>query len=387
MKFIKKTIIAAAAALISLSAAAPSYHEAFAAVDLTPGYVTSTAAPAAFANDKEAADYLRECMVKRMESVTISVPNTNPNSYYDIYELAQQHTGAGNEGDYIFWQRNGTKYGSSVSGGTVTIIYKFEYTSTAEQEDAVTKKLQQIYSDLNLVSLNNYQKIEALYNYVTTHVVYADYPEDIDYTPYGALFNGRAVCQGVSILMYRMLLDNGIDARLIAGRGNSANHGWNIVQLDGLYYNIDATWDIGGYRTFFLKGSQDFDLGSYTHTRNIFNSDGSVFGIDFTSDEFNKAYPMSLYAYDPDSAQLPLGDINCDGKINPADATAILNAYTRKASGGSLNLTDAQVNAGDIDRNGILNPVDATDVLAYYTYAASTSAPLSISEYFSITDY
>ena len=63
------------------------------------------------------------------------------------------------------------------------------------------------------------------------------------YSAYGAIINGKAVCQGYASLFYRMCREAGIPARIITGLGNGGAHAWNIVKLDGAYYNVDVTWD------------------------------------------------------------------------------------------------------------------------------------------------
>lgn len=46
---------------------------------------------------------------------------------------------------------------------------------------------------------------------------------------------------------------------VIPGTGNGALHAWNIAELNGVYYNLDSTWDAGkdlyGY---FLCSENDF---------------------------------------------------------------------------------------------------------------------------------
>ena len=57
--------------------------------------------------------------------------------------------------------------------------------------------------------------------------------------------NKTAVCQGYAGLLYRLCLEMGISCRMITGTGNGGAHAWNIVALDGKYYNADSTWDAG----------------------------------------------------------------------------------------------------------------------------------------------
>ena len=58
------------------------------------------------------------------------------------------------------------------------------------------------------------------------------------------------------LLMYRMLSAAGLKTRIITG----GNHAWNIVSIDGLWYNLDATWDAGmeGNYQYYLKSDNAF---------------------------------------------------------------------------------------------------------------------------------
>ncbi len=65
---------------------------------------------------------------------------------------------------------------------------------------------------------------------------------------------------------YKMFTEAGIPCRIITGTGNKDSHGWNIVKLDGKWYNIDCTWDdpvtLKGKNMvlydYFLKSDEDF---------------------------------------------------------------------------------------------------------------------------------
>lgn len=65
---------------------------------------------------------------------------------------------------------------------------------------------------------------------------------------YGALVNGKCVCQGFAEA-YKLLLDSqGVKCEVVCGkrRGSEVNHAWNIVSFDGIRYShVDVTWDAG----------------------------------------------------------------------------------------------------------------------------------------------
>ncbi|HOV40675.1 MAG TPA: transglutaminase domain-containing protein [Oscillospiraceae bacterium] len=61
-------------------------------------------------------------------------------------------------------------------------------------------------------------------------------------TAYGALVNGRALCQGYSHAMALLCNKVGIENAFVTGYAKE-DHMWNMVKLNGVWYNIDVTWD------------------------------------------------------------------------------------------------------------------------------------------------
>ena len=137
---------------------------------------------------------------------------------------------------------------------SVTYSYQVTYYTDKAQEDTVDSRLSEIYTSLQLSdsTLTDAQKVWKIYDWITNHVTY-DYENLNDdnnktkYTAYGALSDGKAVCQGFAGLFYRMCMDNGIDCRIVTGTADNGQsngaHAWNIVRVGEAYYYVDATWD------------------------------------------------------------------------------------------------------------------------------------------------
>jgi hypothetical protein len=64
------------------------------------------------------------------------------------------------------------------------------------------------------------------------------------YTPYGALVEGRAVCDGFSKAFLLAAGEAGLECRFIKGQGNGGPHSWNLVRLNGTWYHLDITFDL-----------------------------------------------------------------------------------------------------------------------------------------------
>lgn len=210
------------------------------------------------------------------------------NLVHQLFQKAIKHTGNGKEGDYLKWHCQGwtakaTKSGNSNEGYDLNIFYGVSYLSSLEQEEKVDEEVSNLLKSLDLSNKTDYQKVKAIYDYICSNVTYDhdnlnDKSYSLKYTAYAALINKTAVCQGYASLFYRLALDAGVDTRVISGEAGGP-HAWNIVKLNGKYYNLDSTWDAGrSTYAYFLKNTNDFD----DHVRDN----------DYQSNEFIEEYPM-----------------------------------------------------------------------------------------------
>ena len=210
------------------------------------------------------------------------------NLVHQLFQKAIKHTGNGKEGDYLKWHCQGWTVKASISGNSnegydLNIFYDVSYLSSLEQEEKVDEEVSNLLKSLDLSNKTDYQKVKAIYDYICSNVTYDhdnlnDESYSLKYTAYAALINKTAVCQGYASLFYRLALDAGVDTRVISGEAGGP-HAWNIVKLNGKYYNLDSTWDAGrSTYAYFLKNTNDFD----DHVRDN----------DYQSNEFIEEYPM-----------------------------------------------------------------------------------------------
>lgn len=270
-------------------------------------------------NADDAVAVLREGMKQRKGNVTIGVlGSTNEDGLKQVIgrmlDLATQHTGKPDEGDYINFQYAAYKGEAHTTHSgvepAVEVKYSFTYYDSAEQEAEVNSKIVEALIALDLEHKTDYEKVVAIHDYICSCAKYdpAEDGEDIKRTAYGALVEGRAVCQGYCVAFYRLLLEAGIDNRVIFGEGvgvdgRTASHTWNIVDLYGEYYYVDITWDdIGGKRDYFLvpagagfeedhiageEFGEDFFTEKYKMATDVFRGDlmGSVSKIKWAAED------------------------------------------------------------------------------------------------------
>lgn len=96
---------------------------------------------------------------------------------------------------------------------------------------------------------SNFDKVKFIHDYVVNlaHYDYNNYLNNtipIDsYTPYGILINETGVCNGYALTMYYLLNYAGVKTEFVTGVANGDSHAWNLINLDGEHYYLDATWD------------------------------------------------------------------------------------------------------------------------------------------------
>lgn len=127
---------------------------------------------------------------------------------------------------------------------------------------------------VNLASGNDIDKMRIVHNYLIDNTEYDVNAGSMIYNIYGTLMNGKSVCEGYARSFKYILDDLGIPCIIVCGigknsEGKTESHAWNYVQINGVWYAIDVTWDdplIRGNGTitddirysYFLKGSNKF---------------------------------------------------------------------------------------------------------------------------------
>lgn len=174
----------------------------------------------------------------------------------------------------------------------ITISYEIEYLTSAFQEQEIERVLQVLFREKDLYNIRDtLPRIKFAYDYIIANVTYDN--TFARHSAYNALIEKSAVCEGCATLLYRILSMLGVSCRIVTGRGLRESHSWNLVKLNGKWYNADVTWDL--YRSaaerslslygYFLKANSSFQ----NHTRDIV----------FNTQEFTSQHPMSPTDYIP----------------------------------------------------------------------------------------
>ena len=140
-------------------------------------------------------------------------------------------------------------YGYSYRGShnVADVNVKLSYRETAQETSYVEKQVKNVLKEIIGPSMNDHEKVKAIHDWIVLHLKYDTTLQK--YTAYDGLSTGSTVCQGYSLLTYKMLKEAGIQNRIVEGtakpEGNKSSqlHAWNLVLVSGNWYHLDTTWD------------------------------------------------------------------------------------------------------------------------------------------------
>lgn len=136
-----------------------------------------------------------------------------------------------------------------IDGQIVKISLTIDRTMTKEERDkyqaVVDGCVDKILNELP-ENAGDYEKAKFAYDYVIQHTKY-DLNSQNNQNILSVFLDGRSVCSGYTKSVQYLLQKMDIPSATILGRVGSERHSWNFVEVNGLYYYIDATWGDSSY--------------------------------------------------------------------------------------------------------------------------------------------
>ncbi len=182
-----------------------------------------------------------------------------------------------------FWIKNGG-YSYGVSNGVVVSIMP-SYIEDFESNLSEYKRLYNEKVSVLIYGLDNkseYEKAKILHDRLAETVTYTVTGAK-DQTPYGALVEGKCVCNGYARAYQHLLQEVGVASWYVNGVSEEPQskqlikHAWNMVNIDENWYYTDVTWDDTG------------NLGFYTY----FNITTQQLKEDHIIGEFEEYLPIA----------------------------------------------------------------------------------------------
>ena len=190
--------------------------------------------------------------------------------------------------------RGGTStYNVYINSGNEANYLAEEFNSKEEIDQAIAQIEQVKNQIVQNRTGNTYEDIKMVHDYLVDNISYdSSLSKQNIYNIYGALVNRECVCEGYARAFKYLLDELDIPCVMVIGTGTNSqgeteNHAWNYVQLNGNWYAVDSTWDdpvvIGGgtaseqsrYK-YFLVGREIIDQdhspsGQFTEGGKVFS--------------------------------------------------------------------------------------------------------------------
>ncbi len=198
-------------------------------------------------------------------------------------------------------------------------------------------------------NMTNYEKIKALYDYVSNRVSY-DYDNMYagkNHCIPSVFLNNKTVCEGYALAMTLLLDKAGITNIPVSG----PNHAWNIVQINDIWLQIDATWDDIGSEArieYFLRTADEYNQLLPLHPVYESIKQAPFSNYSFTADR-------SMYENNLPLCNAIIGDVNTDGVLDQSDLDAMpleILTYSLYNINGYYNVK------ADLNRDGIIDSTD-----------------------------
>lgn len=128
---------------------------------------------------------------------------------------------------------------AKVTSNGINTEVNVTYISTKEEEEYVDRELSRITNSIINENMSSLEKVRVINDYIVNRYEY-DYSLQ-SVSPYSALTTSKTVCQGYAMTAYKMLNYAGIENKIVVGTAREISHAWNLVQVDGNWYQLDVT--------------------------------------------------------------------------------------------------------------------------------------------------
>lgn len=282
-------------------------------------------------------DYLVSC-IRNFDTSNIYIQDYNVNEndlkntfgkilceYPDLFYLKESY-------NYSTW-------GNTIVG--IKFEYKFSKEEYQEQKAIIDNTFSKVLNTID-DSMSDYEKALLIHDYLCTNFSY-----DLTYSNYNLLDfvkSGTGVCQAYYQAYAYMLNQVGIKSYPV--QSTLLNHIWNMIEIDGKYYQVDVTWDdytpdlIGwSSHTNFLLNDDDISrnhnsngvIDWYTYEENLEATDNTFNDYLFKSN-ISPFVAINSNIYCLNKGYLAQYDMDTNTMVNVSDLVAEEKWYNLNAS-------------------------------------------------------
>ena len=166
----------------------------------------------------------------------------------------------------LFWLEQGYSYEVLENMGVVSVTLSFHETAEdlAEHQQLFQKASEEIVQNA-LVYPSDEERERYVHDALCERITY-DLEATMNQSAYSALVNHQTVCAGYAKAFQYILKQLSIPCAYVTGSAEGEDHAWNIVFLDGSWWNVDVTWDDDLEDPYMFFNLKD-DVFDETHAR------------------------------------------------------------------------------------------------------------------------
>lgn len=204
----------------------------------------------------DSTDYLYayDCLVNGVENTQTTISVHDSTHSISVDELKMVYDAYRRDHTEQFWL--GNEYSiSNVGGVAYSLNPSYFWTGSAliEAKEQFNLAVQEMLSTID-DEMDDYEREITLHDALAKKVTYIESANA--HNAYGAIVEGKAVCEGYAEALQHLLRSVGVQSFLIIGSsvnpstGLSEGHAWNAVKIDDEFYHVDLTWNDQGERLF-----------------------------------------------------------------------------------------------------------------------------------------
>ncbi len=190
----------------------------------------------------KAYNVVRKGLKSGKSKINLSDYKLTPKEFQKVYyAVTEDHPEFFWISNYISWSTSGSRVVSC------TPQYTIKSGKLKNAKQIYNAKVREIVSEVD-PAISDYEKELYLHDRLAEIVTY-DLSAEHAHDAYGAIVEGKAVCEGYSRAFQHLLNECGIEAFGVYGLSNSPgstsrqNHMWNVVKLGREWYHVDLTWN------------------------------------------------------------------------------------------------------------------------------------------------
>ncbi len=161
------------------------------------------------------------------------VINAHPELFYISSSLPVENT------PYTYDQATDNFY---ITSATITYKSNYDVDRFFEEADKALKVIKPGMTDVEkVIAVHEYLVLDCEYDYdrYLNGTLRTEHPDT--YNAYGVLVDKQAVCNGYALAYMYLMNRAGVHTVMVSS--SAVNHAWNMVEIDGYWYEVDCTWD------------------------------------------------------------------------------------------------------------------------------------------------